>query len=143
MKPSDAPDDSILLSVKKALGLEPDYDVFDQDILLHINSVFFTLNQLGVGPETTHYVEGFMEPWIGFTGGDNNLNAVKSYMYIRVRLLFDPPGTSFGQEALKKQAEELEWRLNVYADKTGAVTSTSTEVEITSDGDGTYSIGVK
>ena len=106
--------DSILDSTKKILGLDPEYDVFDVDIISHINSAFFTLNQLGVGP-----AEGFMildntSTWALFLDGQINLNAVKTYVYLRVRLLFDPPQTSFAISAMEKQIQELEWRLNVY-----------------------------
>lgn len=106
--------DSILDSTKKILGLDPEYDVFDVDIISHINSAFFTLNQLGVGP-----AEGFMildntSTWAWFLDGQINLNAVKTYVYLRVRLLFDPPQTSFAISAMEKQIQELEWRLNVH-----------------------------
>lgn len=106
--------DSILDSTKKILGLDPEYDVFDVDIISHINSAFFTLNQLGVGP-----AEGFMildntSKWTWFLDGQINLNAVKTYVYLRVRLLFDPPQTSFAISAMEKQIQELEWRLNVH-----------------------------
>ena len=106
--------DSILDSTKKILGLDPEYDVFDVDIITHINSAFFTLNQLGVGP-----AEGFMivddaATWSEYLGGQINLNAVKTYVYLRVRLLFDPPQTSFAISAMEKQIQELEWRLNVH-----------------------------
>ena len=106
--------DSILDSTKKILGLDPEYDVFDVDIITHINTAFFTLNQLGVGP-----AEGFMivdntSPWSWFSEGRVNLNAVKTYVYLRVRLLFDPPQTSFAISAMEKQIQELEWRLNVH-----------------------------
>ena len=106
--------DSILDSTKKILGLDPEYDVFDVDIITHINTAFFTLNQLGVGP-----AEGFMildntSTWALFSEGQVNLNAVKTYVYLRVRLLFDPPQTSFAISAMEKQIQELEWRLNVH-----------------------------
>ena len=103
---------SILDSTKKLLGLDMDYDVFDLDVLTHINTVFFTLQQLGVGPADGFFIEDNTKNWEDYdTVG--NLNAVRSYMFIRVRLLFDPPATSFAIDSLKKQAEELEWRLNV------------------------------
>lgn len=107
---------SILNSTKKVLGLDPDYDVFDIDILMHINSVFSTLNQLGLGPEDGFEVEDDKAEWSSFLLDRKTLNAVKSYMYLRVRLLFDPPATSYASEALDKQAKELEWRLNVQAE---------------------------
>lgn len=105
--------ESILDSTKKALGLTAEYDVFDPDIVMHINSVFFTLNQLGVGPAATFAITDADDTWDTFLGGRQDLNAVKSYVYIKVRLLFDPPANSFGISALEKQAEQYEWRLNV------------------------------
>lgn len=105
--------DSILDSVKKTLNLSPDYDVFDQDLLIHINSAFSTLNQLGIGPVNGFMIEESETTWDAFLGSDPRLNNVKTYVFLRVRLLFDPPTTSFLIEAIKKQIEELEWRINV------------------------------
>jgi len=105
---------SILTSTKKVLGLADDYDAFDVDVIMHINSVFFTLNQLGIGPPEGFAIEGKDASWDDFISDVNMLNAVKTYMYLRVRLLFDPPTTSFAIDAMKKQVEELEWRLNVH-----------------------------
>lgn len=108
---------SILNTTKKNLGIDSRYDVFDLDILTHINSVLFTLNQLGVGPVDGFRVEDANTSWDDYLGTDDkNLSAVKSYMYLRVRLLFDPPTTSFAIDAMKKQAEEFEWRLNVHVE---------------------------
>lgn len=109
---------SILTSTKKTLNLAEDYTAFDEDIIVHINSVFSTLNQLGVGP-----IEGFMiedkDPtWDAFLGSDPRLNHVKTYMYLRVRMLFDPPTTGYHTEAMQKQIEEHEWRLNVQREDT-------------------------
>lgn len=106
--------DSILDSTKKILGLDPEYDVFDVDIISHINSAFFTLNQLGVGPAEGFMITDNTTPWTWFSEGLSNLNAVKTYVYLRVRLLFDPPQTSFAISAMEKQIQELEWRLNVH-----------------------------
>ena len=106
--------DSILDSTKKILGIEADYPAFDLDIITHINSVFFTLQQLGVGPEGGFAIEDNTKTWTQYLGvGALNFSAVKSYVYLRVRLMFDPPATSFAIDSLKKQAEEFEWRLNV------------------------------
>lgn len=104
--------ESILDSTKKVLNLSSDYTPFDQDIILHINSVFSTLNQLGVGP-----VEGFMiedkdAVWSDFLEGDLRLNNVKTYIYLRVRMLFDPPTLGYVLDAMKEQIKELEWRIN-------------------------------
>jgi hypothetical protein len=104
--------DSILDTTKKVLGIASDYDVFDPDILMHINSVFSTLNQLAVGPSDTFFVEDNTAVWEDFIQGKMAINAVKSYMFLRVKLLFDPPATSFALDSFQKQIQELEWRLN-------------------------------
>lgn len=103
---------SILRSTKKALGLPEDYTVFDVDVIMHINTVFAFLNQLGVGPEEGFSIEDDTAVWEDFTT-DVRLNAVKSYVYLRVKLLFDPPATSFAISAFEKQVSEMEWRLNM------------------------------
>ena len=105
--------DSILVNTKKALGLSSDYDVFDPDVILHINSVMSTLNQLGIGPSQGFMIEDDSANWSTLLGGDPRLNNVKTYVYLRVRLLFDPPNTSYLIEAMDKQVKELEWRMNV------------------------------
>lgn len=105
--------DSILNSTKKILGLAEDYDVFDLDIIMHINAVFGTLNQLGIGPEEGFAIEDDTATWDAFLGTDKRLNAVKQYVYLRVRLIFDPPETAYLLAAFEKQIQEQEWRLNV------------------------------
>ena len=104
--------ESILNAIKKLLGLEADYDAFDVDIMIHINSVFMTLNQLGVGPEKVFQITGPAETWADFCD-EAKFAAVKQYVYIKTRILFDPPTSSFVLEALNRQAEELTWRLEV------------------------------
>lgn len=104
---------SILTSTKKILGIDASYDVFDVDIITHINSVFSTLNQLGIGPTAGFMIEDDTAEWDAFLENDLRLNAVKTYVYLRVRMLFDPPQTSFHIAAMEKQIQELEWRLNV------------------------------
>lgn len=104
--------DSILDTTKKLLGFESDYTAFDLDIITHINSVFFTLQQLGVGPAQGFMITDREAVWDEYVGLDD-INSVKSYMFMRVRLMFDPPTTSFHLESLNKQAQEMEWRLNV------------------------------
>lgn len=106
-------DHSILNNVKKILGIEADYTSFDPDILLHVNSVFSTLNQLGIGPDEGYMIEDDTATWDAFIGDDPRLNQIKSYVSLRVRLLFDPPQTSFLIESMQKQVQEMEWRLNV------------------------------
>jgi hypothetical protein len=105
--------DSILDSVKKVLNLSSDYVAFDEDVILHINSVFSTLNQLGIGPEMGFMIQDKNAVWTDFLEGDLRLNNVKSYMYLRVRMLFDPPTIGFLVESMKEQIKELEWRINV------------------------------
>lgn len=106
-------DDSILTSVKKTLGLAESYDVFDLDVIMHINTVFSTLNQLGIGPSGGFQIMDAVPTWDTFLRGNPNLNSVKSYIFLRVRLLFDPPATSFAIAAMQDQIRELEWRLNL------------------------------
>jgi hypothetical protein len=105
--------DSILTSTKKVLGIADDYTAFDVDVIMHINSVFSTLAGLGVGPEQGFMIEDDTAIWEEFLGTDLHLNQVKSYMYLRVRLMFDPPTTGHHVTALKEQVKEMEWRLNV------------------------------
>lgn len=110
------PVNSILDSIKKVLGIAPDYDVFDPDLIQHINSVFFTLQQLGIGPEEGFEITDAETTWDAFLGTNKLLNSVKTYISLRVRILFDPPANSFVMDALQKQIQELEWRLNVYSE---------------------------
>lgn len=109
---------SILDSVKKTLNLADDYTPFDEDIILHINSVFSTLNQLGVGPVEGFMIEDKTTTWDAFLGSDPRLNHVKSYVFLRVRLLFDPPQSGYHTTALEAQIKEHEWRLNVQREQT-------------------------
>lgn len=105
--------DSILDTTKKILGLESDYEAFDLDIILHINSVFFELQQLGVGPDKGFVINDKTSKWDEFIG-EESINAVKSLMALKVKLLFDPPATSFHLKAIEDQIVKLEWRLNVH-----------------------------
>lgn len=106
--------DSILNTVKQAVGLESDDTAFDVDILMYINGTFSTLNQLGIGPDEGFMIQDSEPVWSDYLGDDPQLNSVKTYVCLRVRMLFDPPGTSFVIEAMNKQIAELEWRLNAY-----------------------------
>lgn len=107
----------ILDTTKKAIGIDPAYDVFDTELVMHINSVFSALNQLGVGPSVPFRITGKDEKWSDFSG-DNHivLAMVESYMSMKVRIMFDPPATSFGLESMNKVASEYEWRLHVEAE---------------------------
>lgn len=95
------------------LGIEPDYNAFDTDIIVGINSSFGTLFQLGVGPDEAFSITGPEETWDQFLEGKRDLNSVKSYIFIKTKLMFDPPSTSYASDALNKIAEEQAWRLNV------------------------------
>ena len=103
--------ESILNTTKKILGISEDYKAFDLDIVTHINSVLGTLNDLGVGPVNGFMITGPDETWDELIENEMRLNRVKSYVYLRVRLLFDPPTSSFHLESLKEQVKEMEWRL--------------------------------
>ena len=105
--------DSILTSTKKVLGIDDGYTAFDIDVIMHINTVFNTLTDLGIGPPEGFMITDKTAVWADFIGSDVNLNSVKTYIYLRVRLAFDPPATSFTINALQEQVKELEWRLNV------------------------------
>lgn len=109
---------SILTSVKKTLGLSEDYTAFDEDVILFINGVFSTLTQLGIGPSQGFMIEDATATWSDFIGPDLEYNAVKTYACLRVRLLFDPPATSYLITSFKEQIKELEWRLNVKREHT-------------------------
>lgn len=111
---------SILTSVKKILGIAEDDDSFDIDIIIHINSVFSILNQLGIGPEEGFEIEDATTTWDAFVS-DKRLVSVKTYVYLRVRLLFDPPNTSYVIESANKQISEIEWRLSVQRESTAWV----------------------
>ncbi len=108
--------DVILASVKRMLGIEEEDVSFDPEILLHINSVFMILNQLGIGPKEGFLVEYGTELWRDFVPDRNDLALIKSYVYAKVRLLFDPPQNSFLVSNIEKLCSEFEWRLNVEAE---------------------------
>lgn len=105
--------DSILTSIKKLLGIDEEYTQFDDDIIMHINSVFLNLTQLGVGPPEGFSIEDDAATWEDFIEDNIQLQAVKSYMYLKVKLLFDPPLSTSVIESMNRMIAELEWRLNV------------------------------
>ena len=111
-------EDSILKSTKKVLSVPPDYEAFDQDIITYINSAFSVLHQLGVGPSTTFYIEDDSSEWDDLDLNDNQLGLVKSYIGLKVRMLFDPPSTSFVIEAVNNMIQEHEHRLVASAELT-------------------------
>lgn len=109
---------SILNTVKKALGVTPEYTIFDPDIIMHINSVFMILAQMGVGPAKGFRIEDSSAEWSDFLSDeDDNFESVKSYICAKVRLLFDPPSSSTHMECIKQLVSEFEWRLNFEAEE--------------------------
>ena len=107
---------SILNSVKKMLGPTEEYTYFDSDIIIHINSVFGILNQIGIGPKGGFSIEGAEEDWDDYTTNDEVIQAVKSYMFLKVKMIFDPPNSGTLMDAMKAEISELEWRLNIMAE---------------------------
>lgn len=105
--------DSILTSIKKLLGITEDYSQFDADIIMHINSVFSTLIQIGIGPKSGFAITGEQETWNDFIGDNKKQQSVISYVYLKVRLLFDPPSSSVLVSAINEQIKEFEWRLSI------------------------------
>lgn len=109
--------ESILTSIKKLLGITEEYDQFDADIVMHINTVFLNLSQIGVGPGEGFSIEDKSTEWSEFLPGEHKLfEAVKTYIYLKVRLLFDPPINSAVIESINHNIAEIEWRLNVAAE---------------------------
>lgn len=108
--------DSILISIKKLLGISAEYEPFDAEIITHINSAFSTLNQLGVGPANGFMIRDEDAVWSDFLPESMQLECVKTYMGQKVRLMFDPPDRTPVLQSLEKQVAEWEWRLNVVVD---------------------------
>ena len=110
-------DESILVSIKKLLGISEDYDYFDQDIIMHINAALMILTQLGIGPSEGFLITADTDTWSDFIDDSTDLGSIQSYVYMKVKLMFDPPQNSFTVDSMQKLVNELEWRLNVAADK--------------------------
>jgi hypothetical protein len=118
---------SILNSTKKNLGLDSEYSAFDHDIISHINSAFSVLWQLGVGPIAGFEIEDDSLEWDDFDIPVEIKNLVKTYIYLKVRMLFDPPNTSFGIAAMEKQLADYEYRINYYREDTAWMASQAAE----------------
>ena len=103
--------DSILTSIKKLLGISEEYTHFDPDLIMHINSVFMILNQMGIGPSRPLSIEDELATWSEFIQDKDYIEAVKTLVAMRVRLIFDPPQSSAHIDAIKNTIAELEWRL--------------------------------
>jgi hypothetical protein len=108
--------DSILLTIRTMLGIPDGFDGFDVPILSGINSAIFSLSQLGVGPDGGLVVTDDSQTWTELYDGVTNLESVKAYVWLKTRLIFDPPGTSFLLTAIQNQVVELEWRLQTEVD---------------------------
>ena len=108
--------ESILTSIKKLLGIAEEYEHFDNDIIMHINSVFMILTQLGVGPSIGFFIEDDTAVWSDFVPDLNRLQFIKTYVYQKVKLVFDPPSSSAALQALNESIKEFEWRINVQVD---------------------------
>lgn len=108
--------DSILISIKKLLGIDEYCEHFDTDVIMHINSAISILTQLGVGPSNGFFVIDNTQTWKELIGDRTDLEFVKTYVYMKVRLVFDPPQSSSATDAMNKMISELEWRLNVAVD---------------------------
>lgn len=109
--------DSILLTMKNMEGINSEDDDFDLSLVNHINGAMFTLNQLGVGPKDLFVVNGPEQTWGDFLGSDVEFESVKLYIYLKLRLIFDPPSNAFVLDAIKEQVKEMEYRLNSEAEK--------------------------
>lgn len=107
--------DSILSSIRKLVGGEEDCDYFDTDLIIHINSVFSILHQLGVGPSGGFSITDESSVWTDFIGNSAVIESVKTYVYLKVKLIFDPPASSAVIESINRTISELEWRLNIAA----------------------------
>lgn len=105
--------DSILTSIKKLLGIAEDCTDFDEDITLHINTTFMILNQLGIGPKEGFRISNKKDVWDDFIEEEDNLEGIKTYMYLKVKMVFDPPLNSATIQAYNDYIKEFEWRLNV------------------------------
>lgn len=112
----DQTTDSIFVTIKKMLGLNDDYTPFDADVLVHINSALMTLNQMGIGPKEGFIVTDYDTTWDEFLQDKKMFGGVKTWVYLQVKMLFDPPGNSFVMDAYKNQADQILWRLNVQAE---------------------------
>lgn len=109
--------DSILTSIKKMLGPDEDYTHFDPDIITHINTALAVLTELGVGPADGFVIADDSETWADFISSDKLMKLVPTYVYLKVRLGFDPPSTAAVLESFERQAKEYEWRINVAAER--------------------------
>lgn len=110
--------ESILTSIKKLIGIHEADTSFDVDIIIHINTVIMILRQMGIGPSNGYSISGAYDTWEDYLSDNSLIESVKTYIALKVRLIFDPPASSAIIEAMNRTISELEWRLNVQADYT-------------------------
>jgi hypothetical protein len=108
--------ESILTSIKKLLGIAEHDTSFDTDVIMHINTVFMILGQVGVGPEGGFSIEDSSAEWTDFIEDTSKIEGMKTYIYLKVKEVFDPPSNSAILQSMKDSAKELEWRLNIECD---------------------------
>ena len=108
--------DRVLTSIKKLLGITEEYDQFDQDLIIHINAVLMVLTQIGVGPSNGMIINDSSTTWNDILSDTSNIEAVKTYVYLKVKMIFDPPSSSSVADAMNRSINEYEWRLNINAD---------------------------
>lgn len=113
-------DQSILETIKKLLGLTNMITAFDEEITSHINSVFTTLNQLGVGPDEGYMINGYEQTWRDYVDNIQLATMVREFIYLKVRMIFDPPASSVVSDAYNQRTAEIEWRMNIQAEKIAA-----------------------
>lgn len=119
--------ESILTSIKKLLGIAEEYKHFDADLIIHINSVFSFLTQLGVGPSEGFYIQDENSVWDDFVPEGHTRENIKTYTYLKVKLIFDPPLSSAVIETINRSINEFEWRINVAAESMKTVGEEGTE----------------
>ncbi len=107
---------SILNTIKQMLGIDETFNGFDPEITIDINSALMNLHQIGIGPSDGFQIASESDAWEDLTVDVSQLNGIKTYIYLKTRLLFDPPSNSFLVQSIEKQIQELEWRLNVNAE---------------------------
>ena len=113
--------DSILTTVKKLIGLDEEYDAFDQDILIFINSILFELEQIGLKSKEGFVLSDKTAVWLDYTDDERVLNALKPYIYMKTKLTFDPPTSSGALDSMNRIIDRFEWRINLYSDTGGTV----------------------
>lgn len=124
---------SILNNVKKVCGIAPEYTAFDEDLILHINSELSVLNQVGVGPAGGFEIEDETAVWDDLLQGEVRLNMVKTYLCLKMKLLFDPPATGPLTAAVEKQAEMFLWRIKEFREGVAWTAPPMASLTISSD----------